>query len=382
MPVPQFRRVAIGELNNEIEGGGMNTLFNVGDLNADGRPDLFTSGRNGHMAWFENRADGTWERHTIAEINNQECGGLAHDLTGNGLPDIINGSDWRGVELAWWENTGPAGGPWRRHPIVNTGCGQFHDEVLGDVTGDGRLSLVFTNQLAPGGAQLGVVPLPQNPYTTPWPEVTFIAQGRAMKNQPEEGLAIADIDQDGQNEILFGCSWYKYVGGTWERHPYADGYITTLIAVGDIDGDGRPEVVLSEGDACIYGYPQGGKLGWFKPEGNIREPWTEHRIDENLLDPHSLQLADLCGNSHLDLLVGEIGKRETLEQEPPRLMIYENDGTGHFTRHVVEAGIGTHHARLADFRGHGLLDIASRPLHGPNKWNLYVWYNEGPGVKG
>ena len=77
---------------------------------------------------------------------------------------------------------------------------------------------------------------------------------------PEEGLAIADIDGDGRNEILAGTHWYKFADGRWEQHKYADDYITTLVAVGDIDGDGKPEIVLSEGDACIYGYPQGGKL--------------------------------------------------------------------------------------------------------------------------
>jgi len=379
MPVPHFRRVAVGELNNEVGGGAMNTLFNVGDIDGDGRLDIFTSGRNGRMAWFRNGGDKAWERHIVGEVDNQECGGLAHDLTGNGYPDIINGSDWRADELSWWENPGLSGGAWKRHLIVKTGYGQFHDEVLADVTGDGKLSLIFSNQHAKDGSQLGIVPLPKNPDLAPWPDVTFITQGRAIKTQPEEGITVADLDGDGQNEVLFGCSWYKLEAGSWKCYPYADDYITTLIAVGDIDGDGRPEIVLSEGDACIYGYPRGGKLGWFKPvdytHANLRQPWIEHRIDENLLDPHSLQLADLCGNARLDLLVGEIGKKATLLEEPPRLMIYENDGTGAFIRHVIEQGIGTHHARLADFQGNGTLDIASRSLHGPNKWQIYVWYN-------
>ncbi|MDQ2798820.1 MAG: VCBS repeat-containing protein, partial [Armatimonadota bacterium] len=148
------------------------------------------------------------------------------------------------------------------------------------------------------------------------------------------------------------------------------------IAVGDIDGDGQNEIVLSEGDACIYGYPDGGKLGWFKPCGDIRELWEEHRLENHLLDPHSLQLGDLCGNQRLDILVGEIGVWDKLEENPPRLFIYENDGGGGFTRHLIDQGIGTHHARLADFRGRGVLDIASRPLHGPDKWKIFVWENE------
>ena len=375
MSGPKFTRTIIGEIENEVGGSRMNTLFNVGDLNRDGRIDIFTSGRNGRMVWFENYADGSWQRHLVADVTHQECGGLAHDLTGNGLLDIINGSDSSADELAWWEQPRSADLPWTRHLIAKTGARQFHDEALGDVTGDGRLSLVFTNQGAEGGSQLGVIPLPEDPHVSPWPGINYIAQGQHIKDQPEEGLAIADIDGDGKNEIVFGCSWYKFNQGKWERYPYADDYITTVIAVGDIDGDGKPEIVLSEGDACIYGYPQGGKLGWFKPGADIHALWIEHRIDQNLLDPHSLQLADLCGNGRLDLIVGEIGKRATLAEEPPRLMLYENAGDGRFTRHILDQGIGTHHARLADLRGRGVLDIVSRPLHGPDKWKIFAWYN-------
>ncbi|HET6381816.1 MAG TPA: VCBS repeat-containing protein [Armatimonadota bacterium] len=376
MSVPTFTRVCIGELDNAPE---MNTLFNVGDINRDGRPDIFSTGRSGMMAWFENRGDGSFERHAVDEVVRQECGGLAFDVDGDGWPDIINGGDWQSDELCWWRNPGPSGGRWQRRLITRTGFGQYHDEAIGDVTGGGATSLLFTNQ---GQGALGRVPLPADPTVGAWPDVEIIASGMKENGQAEEGLAIADLDGDGQNEVIFGCHWYRYAAGRWERHRYASGYITTVIAVGDVDGDGSPEILLSEGDPCIYGHPEGGKLAWFKPGADIRRLWTEHRIDENLLDAHSLQIADLCGAGRLDLVVGEIGIAKQIDEKPPRLFLYENRGGGRFERHLIEQGVGTHHARLADFRGCGALDIASRPLHGPDRGKIFVWFNDQGGRVG
>ena len=54
-------------------------------------------------------------------------------------------------------------------------------------------------------------------------------------------------------------------------------------------------------------------------------------VDDYLLDAHSLQLGDICGNRRLDILVGEIGvadKSRNYIIRKPRIMIYENMGNG------------------------------------------------------
>lgn len=373
MDTPRFVKRVIGELSNAVDASPMNTLCIMGDINADGRPDIVVSGRNGTMAWFQNPGgDGPWRRHVIGEVANMECGGLVADLTGSGYPDIINGGDYRSDELSWWENPGPAGGHWTRRVIAKTGKTQFHDELIADLRGDGRPSLLFWNQ---GARALYTVPLPADPRVSPWPGVRCIAEGCQEGGLPEEGLAVADVDGDGRAEIIAGTRWYKEVApDRWEGYQFAREYITTKVAVGDVDGDGRNEIVLSEGDACIYGKPQGGKLAYFKPGSDMRVLWAEHRLDDLLLDPHTLHVADLCGQGRLDVLVGEIGSsRGNAPLRLPRILLYENHGSGRFTRHEIDRGTGTHNAWLVDLRGRGVLDLVGRPLHGEEKWQIHVY---------
>jgi hypothetical protein len=51
MALPRFRRITIGELNNEADGGDMNTLFNVADLNRDRKLDIASRPLHGPNRW-------------------------------------------------------------------------------------------------------------------------------------------------------------------------------------------------------------------------------------------------------------------------------------------------------------------------------------------
>ena len=147
MSVPKYKRTIIGENDNSAF-TNMNTFITLGDLNQNGRLDVIISGRDGNMIWLENPGNPitSWEQHMIDCIEKLECGGTTIDLTRNGYADIICGGDWRSDNVYWWENPGKENTPWRRHIITQTGFTQFHDEIIGDITNDGRISLLFNNQ--------------------------------------------------------------------------------------------------------------------------------------------------------------------------------------------------------------------------------------------
>ncbi len=385
-----FIKQVISEVKNDVPPGEMNTFTAAGDINNDGLIDFVVCGRNGKMVWLQNEGlIKEWEQHFIDNVDAMECGGSIVDVTGDGYPDIINGGDYRSDSIFWWHNPGKDGGGWTKRLIYSTGGPQIHDTAIGDITGHGK-ALIFTNQLgSKNGTNIYYIPLPKDPFISPWPDVQIIAEGMSEPNpynnihrtdhiQPEEGLAVGDIDGDGINELVCGTHWYKYTESGWERHKFTSGYITTKCAIGDIDGDGKNEIVLSEGDPLVYGKNQGGKVSWFKAKDNILGLWEEHVLDDFLYDPHSLQVGDICGNGRLDIFVGEVGKNDSNRcyiGRQPRLIIFENNGDGSFTRHIIDEGTGIHEAVLADLRNKGVLDIIGKPLHGAERWNVHAYYN-------
>jgi len=388
-----FTKKTVAVVENDYGGYPMNTFHVVGDVSGDGLPDIVVSGRQGRMVWLENRGpDQPWVEHLIdGDVSDIECGGSLVDLTGNGYLDVIVGSGGGGDEIWWWENPGPRGGAWVKRTILETGNTQFHDTLIGDALSDGCPALLFTNQHAPdkSGTVVYYIPLPQDPRVTPWPGAQVIAtglqeelagpDGRVLKMQPEEGIAIGDVDGDGKNEVVCGTHWFKHDGVSWKGHKFARGYVTAKIAIADLDGDRRNEILLAEGDPCIYGKTQGGKVAWFKPGEDIAALWEEHVLEDFLLDAHTLAVGDLTGNGAPDVVVGEIGvasPERGYAIRPPRILVFENGGQANFTRHVMDGSTGIHDGALADVRGVGRLDLVGKPLHGPERWHVHVFYND------
>jgi hypothetical protein len=195
------------------------------------------------------------------------------------------------------------------------------------------------------------------------------------------GIVAADLDGDGNLDLTSADAepnsnlyWLQNDGkGNFRRHfiqKYAKEEDQPIRlerhAVGDINGDGRPDVVIVDNLR--------GDVWWFENPGKalIHQPWPRHRITTKgaLPGAYDVALADLDGDGDLDIVASSwrLGNR---------FVWFENvagDGTKWAT-HVIEADVPeTRTVRIADFNGDGKPDI----LGSARVANLVVWY-ENPG---
>ena len=117
------------------------------------------------------------------------------------------------------------------------------------------------------------------------------------------------------------------------------------VALGDVDGDGRPDIFLAsvEHPAALY-HNDGGY--------HFTDVTKASGLDFTGIATTSAVLADVDGDGDLDLIVGTFGG-------PVKL--YLNDGKGHFTDATATSGLsGGYMATtmtLADVDGNGTLDL-------------------------
>ncbi len=335
------------------------------DVDQDGDNDFVIGARRTPgpaLVWYRRDADG-WTRQVIAtEALQLEAGGAFHDVDGDGDLDVAAGTNNQDNNIWWWENPYPNyGSDWTRRVIKDGGANKHHDIMFGNFDDDPGAELVFWNQ---GAAQLAIVNVPADPKSTqPWPGVTVVW---AAPSGQYEGLAQADVDGDGRSDIIGGGRWFKRVGNGFTPHLIEDTPYARVAAAQIVPG-GRPEIVQVPGDGD-------GPARWFQWNGTA---WVGQTLPIGpVIHGHSLDIGDINGDTHLDLLIGEqraLGG-DAPENSDARLMALYGDGQGLFNVQEVALGYGNHESRLADLDDDGDLDILGKPF----LWDtprLDIWLN-------
>jgi len=205
----------------------------------------------------------------------------------------------------------------------------------------------------------------------------------------EEGVAAADLDGDGDFDLaahrrdgdahtVFWLENRETEGRAWAPHVVATGERwLDRIAAGDVDGDGRVDLVSTEESRDLE---RNAQIYWFRAPDRPREqPWTRNRI-ATLRSVNSLDLVDVDRDGDLDVVVAEHTDFTSAAGAVDNLTaVYENvDGGSRWVEHVVERGPHSSHlgARTVDLDGDGDLDIVS--IAWRQFTHVHAWRNDAP----
>jgi len=370
----------------------------VADVNGDGKPDLVVANACGNSSNCPNggtvgvllgNGDGTFQAAVAYGTGGSGATSVAvADVNGDGKPDLLVAN---GCASSSNCNTGTVGvllgngdGTFQKAVAYGSGGYDATSVAVADVNGDGKPDLVVTDYCSSGNNQTGcasgsasvVGVLLGNGDGTFRAVVTY---GLGSNVTMPSSVAIADVNGDGKPDLLVASYEEDAIGmcdpsscsgtvsvllgngdGTFQAAVvYGSGQQwATSVAVGDVNGDGKPDLVVA--NYCeAFGYCGfDGYVGVLLGNGNgtFQNAVT---YDAGAYATLSVALGDVNGDGKPDVLAASSMSTSNFGSSPGTVGVFLGNGDGTLEP-AVQYGSGGYNATsiaVADVNGDGRPDV-------------------------
>jgi FG-GAP-like repeat len=294
-----------------------------GDIDRDGNVDvvtaLATNGRKLLIQWapdaslYMDRAK--WESGELDPSSRRNWNRAeVADFDGENFEDIVAGSQNGGLFVYLSPASPRDTAAWSKLTIT-TSLARLKDIAVTDMDGDGDLDIVVTDR-----ATLAWFENPKPNLASGW----IRYQVEDLKDLGNL-MTVADVDQDGLVDLIVADNrhaadgrvavWYRRLDSTglhWTKYPvfvrggrpFRGGPNESKgVAVGDVDGDGKNDIVLNVNATTGY------KVYWLSADVPTARRWTTHPISTEGQKYDNIDLVDIDRDGDLDVVTSEEVKR-------------------------------------------------------------------------
>jgi hypothetical protein len=359
-------------------GGSQAYSVAIGDVNGDGKPDLVVANEfcsinceNGSVSVLLGNGDGTFQAAVSYSSGGYAAVSVAvRDVNGDGKPDLVVANKFCNINC---ENGSVSvllgNGDGTFQPAVSYGSGgyQAYSVAVADVNGDGRPDLVVANEFCNLNCANGSVSvLLGNGDGTFQAAVSYSSGGYAAVS-----VAMGDVNGDGRPDLVVANECVSNLNcanglvsvllgngdGTFEPAVSYDsgGSLAYSVAMGDVNGDGRPDLVVVNEFCnlnCANGLVSvllGNGDGTFEPAASY---------DSGGYQAVSVALGDVNGDGNPDLVVANEFCTLNCENGSVSVLLGNGDGTFQAAVSYSSGGYAAYSVAMGDVNGDGKPDLA------------------------